>query len=98
MNATIREAVYFYRASLFGASTVSCAMTYRLERDGSLPKPVRLGRRIARWPLAEIDDLEHHAAGRSSFAISPPHPSQGGEMANEMYRLAAVRYSSEGAY
>ena len=76
MNATIREAVYFDRASLFGGSGVSRATAYRLERDGTLPKPVRLVRRIARWTLAETDDLERHAENR----------------------LAAVRYSSEGAY
>jgi predicted DNA-binding transcriptional regulator AlpA len=41
---------------------ISRASSYRLERDGYLTRPVRLGRGIARWPLAEIEAIEQRAS------------------------------------
>lgn len=62
MSATVREAAFIDRASLCKRWSISRATTYRLERDGFLPRPLRLGRGIARWSLAEIENLERHAA------------------------------------
>lgn len=41
---------------------VSRATTYRMQAEGYLRPPVRLGPGIARWPLTEIEALEQHAA------------------------------------
>jgi predicted DNA-binding transcriptional regulator AlpA len=41
---------------------ISRASSYRLEADGYLARPVRFGRGIARWALAEIEAIERRAA------------------------------------
>jgi predicted DNA-binding transcriptional regulator AlpA len=47
---------------------ISRATTYRYQREGYLPKPVRLGPGAARWPLAEIEEIERRAAADRGIA------------------------------
>jgi predicted DNA-binding transcriptional regulator AlpA len=37
-------------------------MRPQLQADGYLRPPVRLGPGTARWPLAEVEEIEHRAA------------------------------------
>jgi predicted DNA-binding transcriptional regulator AlpA len=41
---------------------ISRATSYRYEKEGFLPKALRLGPGSSRWPLAEIEALERRAA------------------------------------
>ena len=60
--ASLRAALFIDRSGLCERWGISRATSYRLERDGFLPRPVHLGRGISRWPLAEIEALERRAA------------------------------------
>lgn len=61
-TAVAAVALYIDRAGLCRRWGISRATSYRLERDRYLMKPVRFGRGIARWPLAEIERVEASAA------------------------------------
>jgi predicted DNA-binding transcriptional regulator AlpA len=61
--AVAAAALYLSRDGLCQRWGISRATSYRYEREGYLPKPVRLGPGAARWPLAEIEALEARAAG-----------------------------------
>lgn len=63
---------YLTRAELCGRLHISRATSYRLEREGYLPRPVRLGPAIVRWPIAEIEDLERRAAADRGEAGERP--------------------------
>jgi predicted DNA-binding transcriptional regulator AlpA len=53
---------YLTRNQLCRRLGISRATSYRLERESHLPKPVRFGRGVARWPLSEIEALERRVA------------------------------------
>ena len=55
-------ATHISRADLCARWRVSRATTYRLQREGYLKPPVKLGPGTARFPLAEIEALETRAA------------------------------------
>jgi predicted DNA-binding transcriptional regulator AlpA len=59
----IRDArAYLTRDGLCQRWGISRATSYRYEKEGFLPRAVRLGPGAARWPLAEIEALERRAA------------------------------------
>jgi predicted DNA-binding transcriptional regulator AlpA len=45
------------RETLCRELDISRATSYRYERDGYLPAPIRIGPGIVRWPRREIDAL-----------------------------------------
>ncbi len=55
-------ALYLTRDDLCRRWDISRATTYRYEREGFLPRPVKLGPGSARWPLSEIEAIERRAA------------------------------------
>ncbi len=62
MTAATTAPTYITRGELCRRWHISRATSYRYERDGYLPAPVRLGPAVARWPLAEIERLEARAS------------------------------------
>lgn len=62
MSARSVEAVFIKRPALCRRWAISRATSYRLEEDGYLPKPVRLGRGAPRWPISEIERIEASAS------------------------------------
>ncbi len=71
---------YISRSELCRRLGISRATSYRLERDGFLPRPVRIGPRTTRWPVSELAVFErrlaedrgtanvHGSEARSAFA------------------------------
>ena len=53
---------YISRAELCRRLGISRATSYRLERDGFLPRPVRIGSRTTRWPVSELEVFERRLA------------------------------------
>lgn len=53
---------YISRSELCRRLGISRATSYRLERDGLLPRPVRIGPRTTRWPVSELDVFERRLA------------------------------------
>jgi predicted DNA-binding transcriptional regulator AlpA len=53
---------YISRAELCRRLGISRATSYRLERDGFLPRPVRIGPRTTRWPVSELEVYERRLA------------------------------------
>jgi predicted DNA-binding transcriptional regulator AlpA len=53
---------YLGRAALCARWGISRATSYRLQAEGYLRPPVRLGPGTARWPLAEVEALERRAS------------------------------------
>jgi predicted DNA-binding transcriptional regulator AlpA len=53
---------YISRTELCRRLGISRATSYRLERDGFLPRPVRIGPRTTRWPVAELAVFERRLA------------------------------------
>lgn len=62
--------MYLDRIELCRRWAISRATSYRLEREGYLPPPIRLGPSTLRWPVAEIEELEKRAA--ADRTIAPP--------------------------
>lgn len=60
--ATSEVARYLSRAELCRRWGISRATSYRYEREGYIPKPVRFGPGATRFPLAEIERVEAQAA------------------------------------
>lgn len=64
---------YISRAELCRLLGISRATSYRLERDGFLPRPVRIGPRTTRWPVSELEVFERRLAedrGAAKAAIA----------------------------
>lgn len=61
MNAPISPA-FLTRPQLAARWGVSRTTLYRMQADGHLPPPVRLGRGTPRWPIAEVERIERLAA------------------------------------
>lgn len=55
-------ALYITRGELCRRWNVSRATSYRLQAQGYLRPPVKLGPGLARWPIAEIQEIERRAA------------------------------------
>lgn len=53
---------YLSRDELCRRFGISRATSYRYEREGLIPAPIRIGPRTMRWVLAEIEALEARAA------------------------------------
>ncbi len=53
---------YISRSELCRRLGISRATSYRLERDGFLPRPVRIGPRTTRWPVSELEVFERRLA------------------------------------
>lgn len=53
---------YISRSELCRRLGISRATSYRLERDGFLPRPVRIGPRTTRWPVSELAVFEQRLA------------------------------------
>lgn len=53
---------YITRSELCRLLGISRATSYRLERDGFLPRPVRIGPRTTRWPVSELEVFERRLA------------------------------------
>jgi predicted DNA-binding transcriptional regulator AlpA len=53
---------YISRSELCRLLGISRATSYRLERDGFLPRPVRIGPRTTRWPISELEVFERRLA------------------------------------
>ena len=53
---------YLTRIELCRRWGISRATSYRYEREGYIPKAVKLGPGAARWPVAEIVALEQRPA------------------------------------
>lgn len=53
---------YISRSELCRLLGISRATSYRLERDGFLPRPVRIGPRTTRWPVSELEVFERRLA------------------------------------
>lgn len=68
--AVAAVALYLTRDELCRRWGISRATSYRYEREGFLPKPVKLGPGAARWPLAEIEALEKRAADDRGERVS----------------------------
>lgn len=67
LTITPREATspprkFITRDELCSRWGISRATSYRLERDGYLRKPFRLGRGVSRWPVDEVEEIERRAA------------------------------------
>jgi len=62
MSARLVEAVYLTRPQLCRRWSISRSTSYRMEEDGYLSPPVRLGRGAPRWPISEIERIEASAA------------------------------------
>lgn len=60
--AAAAAVLYMTRDELCRRWDISRATSYRYEREGYLPKPVKLGPGAARWPIAEIEAVERRAA------------------------------------
>jgi predicted DNA-binding transcriptional regulator AlpA len=58
----VNAPAYLTRAQLCRRWGISRATSYRYEREGYIPKPVRFGPGSARFPLAEIERVEARAA------------------------------------
>ena len=61
------------RTKLGGSRPVDASTVYRLIQQGRLPKPLKIGARIARWAEQEIDEAiqrraDARADGSKSFA------------------------------
>jgi predicted DNA-binding transcriptional regulator AlpA len=70
---------YLNRRALCERLGISRATSYRLQREGYLPHPVRFGPGTARWPVSEIEALERRAAEDRSGCKAPgPSPAAGG--------------------
>lgn len=62
---------YLSAHSLCDRWGISRASLYRLVKAGYLPRPVKFSARVARWPLAEVEELEARlAADRGAEARS----------------------------
>lgn len=64
-------AVYLTRAQLAARWGLSRATLYRMQADGHLPPPVRLGRGAPRFPLSEIERIERRAAEDRGTGTTP---------------------------
>jgi predicted DNA-binding transcriptional regulator AlpA len=53
---------YLTRGQLCTRWNVSRATTYRMQRDGYLKPPIRIGPGTARFPVVEIEAVEEQAA------------------------------------
>ena len=53
---------FLSRPALCKRWDISRATSYKMQKDGYLTAPVKLGPGIARWPLAEIEKIEEQAA------------------------------------
>ena len=53
---------YISRSELCRLLGISRATSYRLERDGFLPRPVRIGPKTTRWPVSELAVFERRLA------------------------------------
>ena len=62
MTERTPKAAYLSRDEICERWGISRATSYNYQRDGYLPKPVRLGPGSARWPIAEIERIETAAA------------------------------------
>lgn len=65
-------ALYLTREALCRRWGISRSTSYRYEREGYLPAPVKLGPGAPRWPLAEIETLERRAAEDRAAAGAKP--------------------------
>jgi predicted DNA-binding transcriptional regulator AlpA len=54
--------LYLTRADLCRRWRISRATSYRMQANGYLRPPVKLGPGITRWSLAEIEEIEARAA------------------------------------
>jgi predicted DNA-binding transcriptional regulator AlpA len=59
--AVAAVALYVTRSQLCARWGLSRATIYRMQADGHLPRPVRLGRGAPRWPIGEIERIEAQA-------------------------------------
>jgi predicted DNA-binding transcriptional regulator AlpA len=62
------EPKYVTRGALCSRWGVSRAWTYKMQQQGYLPLPVKLGPGVARWPLSEIEAIEAIASGDRAAA------------------------------
>ncbi len=53
---------YISRSELCRLLGISRATSYRLEREGFLPRPVRIGPKTTRWPISELEVFERRLA------------------------------------
>jgi predicted DNA-binding transcriptional regulator AlpA len=60
--ATTPPRKFITRDELCSRWGISRATSYRLEKDGYLRKPFRLGRGVSRWPVDEVEAIERRAA------------------------------------
>ena len=70
---TVSAPGYISRAELCRRLGISRATSYRLEREGFLPRPVRIGPRTTRWPVSELEVFERRLAedrGTASVHVS----------------------------
>lgn len=70
--AAVVGALYLTREKLCRRWGISRSTSYRYEREGHLPQPVKLGPGAPRWPLAEIEALERRAAEDRAAAGAKP--------------------------
>lgn len=56
------DAPFLDRNALCRRWGISRATSYRLEASGHLRPPVKLAAGIARWPVAEVEEIERRAA------------------------------------
>ena len=59
---TVSGPGYISRSELCRLLGISRATSYRLEREGFLPRPVRIGPRTTRWPVSELEVFERRLA------------------------------------
>ena len=57
-----RDERYLDREALCARYHISRATSYRYEKDGLIPRAVRLGPGILRWSLRELEEFEQRAA------------------------------------
>jgi excisionase family DNA binding protein len=60
-DAPAEVRAYMTRREICRRLHISWATSYRLQREGHLPFPVRFGR-LSRWPITEIEALERRAS------------------------------------
>lgn len=94
---------YISRSELCRRLGISRATSYRLERDGFLPRPVRIGPRTTRWPVVELEIFErrlaedrgaanvHASEAKSTFPGAPSMPDARKGTAARSQRLARSR-------
>ncbi|ABS25289.1 AlpA family transcriptional regulator [Anaeromyxobacter sp. Fw109-5] len=66
---------YLTRADVCRRWNISRATSYRMQADGYLRPPVKLGPGIARWSLAEIEEIEARAAEDRSAGVANAAPA-----------------------